>query len=156
MGTVNHTNAVDCLMQISHSVDLVLKLADNYSQLTIDCCFCIFCEIHANTIHLFSYHFVHLLRMDLCSPSYFLVSAGSPWGQLVPDCTSSGTFHNLLILMSVKQAGEMPLPSELFTEEQLCSISHLHMNTSLLAVSMLNEYECLLEFASNGIVATIA
>ena len=73
-----------------------------------------------------------------------------------PNHPSSDIFHDLLILMSVRYAGEMPLPSEVFNNKHLCGICHLYTNASLLAVNMLNQYECSLEFASENDVAQIA
>ena len=58
--------------------------------------------------------------------------------------------------MSVKQAGEISLPPELFTKEHIHGICHLHAHASLLAVVILNAYKSLLEFASDSDVAQTA
>ena len=97
-----------------------------------------------------------MLRMELCSPSYYSLTretAGIIGG---PDHPNSDALHDLSLLMSVRHAGEMPLPLELFTKEQICRISHLPAHALLLTVSILNGYESLLEFASDSDITQIA
>ena len=72
-----------------------------------------------------------------------------------PRHPNSDTFHDLSILMSVRWAGDMPIPPELFSEKQICGICHLHAYASSLAVSILNGCECLLELASGSDVAQL-
>ena len=58
--------------------------------------------------------------------------------------------------MNARWPGEMPFPPELLKDEQIHNISHLHAHTFLLAVGILNGYECLLEFVSDCDIAQIA
>ena len=91
--------------------------------------------------------------MVLCSPSYYSLS-----GETVESngdcCSHSDAVHNLL--MTVRQGGEILLPSELFTNEPIHKICHLNAHASLIAVDILNGYECLFEFASDFDIAQIA
>ena len=96
-----------------------------------------------------------MLRMELHSPSYYSLS-GETAGVNIDPNNHSDTLHNLSLLMHVRWAGEMLLPPEVFTEDQIHGICHLHAHESSLAVSMLNECECLLEFASGCDIAQIA
>ena len=96
-----------------------------------------------------------MLRMELHSPSYYSFS-GETAGVTGDPNSHSDKVHSLSLLMNATWAGEMPLPPELFTEEQICSICQLHAHASPLTVGILNGYECLLEFVPDCDFAQIA
>ena len=97
-----------------------------------------------------------MLRMELQIPSYYSLSWKTTGITGGPSHPNSDTFHDLSILMSVRWAGEMPLPPKVFAKEHIHGICHLHAHTLPLAVSILNWYEFLLEFASDSDVSQIA
>ena len=67
-----------------------------------------------------------------------------------------GRVHGLLILLSIKQLRDTPLPTNLFMENQHRGICHIYVGAIPIAVIFINENECLLEFYAEQVVTNIA